>query len=396
MLVKNHAAAASEDRQSTDFSTSGGCGFYMRNHSTKATRERTSLDRLATWQRYAIAITAVIAAFLIRYSLSDYVRDQFPFLLFTVAAVITAYLAGFGPGLFALTAGGLLAWYIFAFGAAGPFHIVLERETVLLVYLSVTLMAVTLCEALHSARIRADMARREAEESAAKLRASERQLEQRTRIQEAIASLSNVALFDPALSSLLDRAVSVVSNALDVQFANILELQMDGRSLLLKACVGWKKELVEHATVPADPSSQAGYTLHASKSRPSGKSLTYEPVMVEDLRTETRFHGAPLLRDHGVRSGMSVVIGGNAQPFGVLGAYTTERRQFTEVEAAFLQTIANILSEALQHRAAKQALEQSKQSSPSIVRNESSCSIQPRRKCSASPPKNWRDSASIA
>ena len=43
--------------------------------------------------------------------------------------------------------------------------------------------------------------------------------------------------------------------------------------------------------------SQAGYTL-----------LSNAPVVVEDLATETRFHGPALLTEHGVVSGMTVVI----------------------------------------------------------------------------------------
>ena len=71
--------------------------------------------------------------------------------------------------------------------------------------------------------------------------------------------------------------------------------------------------------------SQAGYTL-----------LSDQPVIVEDLRTEQRFSGPPLLHEHGVVSGMSVVIPTSEGPYGVLGAHTTQRRSFTKDEVNFL------------------------------------------------------------
>ena len=45
----------------------------------------------------------------------------------------------------------------------------------------------------------------------------------------------------------------------------------------------------------------------------------YRTELVYDLRKETRFRGATLLEDHGVVSGVSVLIRGRDRPFGVLG-----------------------------------------------------------------------------
>lgn len=93
----------------------------------------------------------------------------------------------------------------------------------------------------------------------------------------------------------MDEAVAVVARALDVECCKVLELLPDGQAFLLRAGVGWKDGCVGLATVGAGRDSQAGYTL-----------LSSEPVIVQDLRTETRFSGPPLLHDHGVVSGMSV------------------------------------------------------------------------------------------
>ena len=107
--------------------------------------------------------------------------------------------------------------------------------------------------------------------------------------------------------------------------------------------LGWQEGLVGRATVSAGMHSQAGYTLAADKA-----------VIVEDMRTETRFSGPPLLHDHGVVSGMScIILGAEDRPWGVLGAHTTSLRRFTKDDIAFLQGVANVLAGAIQREEAE-------------------------------------------
>ena len=89
------------------------------------------------------------------------------------------------------------------------------------------------------------------------------------------------------------------------------------------------------ATVPSGHGSQAGYTL-----------LAGEPVLVEDLASDDRFEVPSLYVEHGIVSGMSVVIGGESRPYGVLEVHTRERRGFTAEQSHFLQSAANVLGAA--------------------------------------------------
>jgi GAF domain-containing protein len=57
-----------------------------------------------------------------------------------------------------------------------------------------------------------------------------------------------------------------------------------------------------------------------------------------------RFTPPPLLREHGVVSGMTVVIADRERPFGVLGAHTQSLRPFSEDNVNFLQAVANVLA----------------------------------------------------
>ncbi|MBW4575420.1 MAG: PAS domain S-box protein [Aphanothece sp. CMT-3BRIN-NPC111] len=176
---------------------------------------------------------------------------------------------------------------------------------------------------------------------------AEKMLKDRARQQMVVVELSQQALAGRDLSELMDRVVTIAAQTLEVEYCQILELLPDNRAVFLRAGVGWQEGLVGHATVDINAESQAGYILFDDK-----------PVIVEDLRKETQFSELPLLHEHGVVSGMSVVIQGQERPFGVLGVYTTRRRTFTKDDTYFLQAVANLLPQAIERKQAEIALHQ--------------------------------------
>jgi two-component system, LuxR family, sensor kinase FixL len=92
--------------------------------------------------------------------------------------------------------------------------------------------------------------------------------------------------------------------------------------------------------VASGPGTQAGYTLRHS-----------DPVVVEGLGEDSRFQSTPLLAEHGVVSGISVVIPGAGEdggPFGTLGAHATARHNFTDDDVAFMQGVAHVLAGAVE------------------------------------------------
>jgi len=161
--------------------------------------------------------------------------------------------------------------------------------------------------------------------------------------QAIVAEIGRLALTGGELEDLFAEAVSLVARTLGVEYCKVLELLPNGEAFILRAGVGWKKEYpVGQATVSASKEFQAGFTL-----------LSDDPVVVEDLRTETRFGGAPLLLEHGVAGGMSVIIRGREHPYGVLGVHTTSVRRFATEEANFLCSVANVLAEAIGRKRAE-------------------------------------------
>lgn len=170
-------------------------------------------------------------------------------------------------------------------------------------------------------------------------------LETRARQQNAIAQLSQHALEGCGLAALLEDTVAQIPQILEVEYCSVLELRPDGKTLFLRAGAGWKEGCVGHAKLVAGRESPAGFTLSSSSS-----------LIIEDLRTETRFRRPRLLLDHGVVSAVAVIIHGRSKPYGVLGAYTIKRRKFTNDDVHVLQSIANVLAAVIDRRQLEEEL----------------------------------------
>jgi PAS domain S-box-containing protein len=162
----------------------------------------------------------------------------------------------------------------------------------------------------------------------------ELELQLRARQQEAITTLGSLALSGADVPGLLEEAVRVVAEILDVEFVQVLELSEEGDLFEVRAGIGWEPGTVGAAVVPADDS-------HAAL------TLAEETVVVPDYERETRFLPSDLLRRHGLRSGVMAVIKGNERAYGVLGAHSRESRAFSQDDAQFLQAVGNVLASAL-------------------------------------------------
>lgn len=165
---------------------------------------------------------------------------------------------------------------------------------------------------------------------------NELQLSRRLAQQTAVASFGSFALTETDFQKIMDRAVQVAADVLAVPLTKILQFADSADHLVLVSGLGWQEGLVGAGKVGIERESQAGFTL-----------LSHAPVLVTDLRSETRFDGPQLLHDHGVRSGISVTIPGSGlRPFGVFGIHAREVRDFDAADADFLLALANIVAGA--------------------------------------------------
>jgi PAS domain S-box-containing protein len=175
---------------------------------------------------------------------------------------------------------------------------------------------------------------------------AEEALRARARQQEAVAQLGREALLGNDLALLMDLATGVVADTLGDARSMILEFLPEPGQLRLRAGVGWRHGLVGRAIVDGDAGSLFGHALKSAS-----------PLIIEDITTRTGLRIPPLLIDHGVISGMSVVIGAlDGGAWGLLGAHTAARRRFTAEDVNFLQAVAHVLAAAIHREAVTEAL----------------------------------------
>jgi GAF domain-containing protein len=194
----------------------------------------------------------------------------------------------------------------------------------------------TRAEARHGELRKEIEARKRAE---GELRACHRQ-------QSALAVLGQTAIGAPTAAALINQAATVVAETLETEYSAVLELFPDREEVLLRAGVGWKVGLVGQYAGPAVIGTGAGLVVRSDA-----------PVVIPDLREDTRFGKSAVLLEHGVISAVNVTIWGRACPWGTLGVYSTRQRSFTGDDVSFLQSVANVLSlafERLEHEVARQ------------------------------------------
>ncbi|MDB9312829.1 PAS domain S-box protein [Spirulina sp. CS-785/01] len=163
------------------------------------------------------------------------------------------------------------------------------------------------------------------------------ELQIRLKQQSAVVRLGQIGLTETSLPVLLDKAVQLVAQTLEIKFVKVLELLPNGSIFMMKAGVGWKSGIVHSTTITAAPTSQAGYLLNHNN-----------PVVFEDLRVETRFRGSPVLHNHQIISGAAVLITTSEEIYGVLGVYSDQLRPFTQDDLQFLQSVSHILGAAVE------------------------------------------------
>lgn len=169
------------------------------------------------------------------------------------------------------------------------------------------------------------------------------------RQQTALARFGELALRSDALEEILTEACRLAAEALGTDLAKVVELQEDGKTLMVRAGVGWKPGVIGVATITAEQDTSEGHALR-----------TGEPMISPDIATETRFRYSQFLIDNGVRAVANVlIIGGQGRPpFGILQIDSRVPRQFTESDTLFLRSYANLLAGAVDRLRFRLALEE--------------------------------------
>lgn len=173
-------------------------------------------------------------------------------------------------------------------------------------------------------------------------------LKKRIYQQEILSEIGVFALGSPSFDQLLNEAVRLTAEGLDVHLCKILEFRPATNDFLVRAGIGWHAGVVGNATLGADLASPAGFALKTEK-----------PVISNHLENEERFRTPDLLHEHGVKRAMNVILQGEGRPYGVLEVDSRSEQDFEENDLAFLRGAANIIGMAIERDHNEQLLKAS-------------------------------------
>lgn len=161
-----------------------------------------------------------------------------------------------------------------------------------------------------------------------------------------IVEFGRTALKSDSLDEILSDACHLCSEALHTEFAKVMKLEDEGRSLRVIAGVGWQDGVVGEEVVPALYQSSEGFALFDGR-----------PALSDDL-TKDAFDYPAFLERHGVKSILNVIIPGadGRPPFGLLQVDSREPKKFDQSHVEFLQSYANIVGAAIERFDRSEAL----------------------------------------
>ena len=159
-----------------------------------------------------------------------------------------------------------------------------------------------------------------------------------------LVQLSLVAAHEKSLDRVTRLTAAYLRDALDCDFTKVLDARVGAGGLLVRSGAGWPQGVLGEREVPDGADSQGGFTLRQG-----------QPVLVDDVEAEKRFATAPLLLEHGVRSGISVIIGGEPDDFGVLQADSRSIAAFSQADVEVAQAFADVLAGAVAQHDREQA-----------------------------------------
>jgi diguanylate cyclase (GGDEF)-like protein len=153
--------------------------------------------------------------------------------------------------------------------------------------------------------------------------------------QRAVAELGQRALYGIEIGALLAAALEVLREQLDAPLAAILELTPDRDDVVVVAADGWATETL-------------GLKLPVAREWDACLAVTTEEPVTFGAAGEANCQPVPLGPEvESVQSGLSVVVRLANGPYGALTIHARDRRQFSDDDVSFAQSVANVLGNAL-------------------------------------------------
>jgi len=175
----------------------------------------------------------------------------------------------------------------------------------------------------------------------------ENELEKRMNQQSAVAEFGGKALAGTDLNELMEEAIRLIAEILDVQFDNVHEISADSKEAKIWAQIGWKKR--SSATIPK-------INLKANFSTKVFLSGELATVVRNDAEVKSI---GKIMGHQGLRTSVGIRIAGREHPFGVLAVHCKEKRIFSNDDLNFMDSIAYVLGVAVERSQAEDALKES-------------------------------------
>lgn len=151
--------------------------------------------------------------------------------------------------------------------------------------------------------------------------------------QRVLANFGDFVLDHDDLDEILTEGCCLVAEALDADFAKVVEINRNTNTGLIRAGIGWNSDIVGRVRVDLNERSSEAYAIERS-----------EPVITNDIEQEQRFVFPRFLRDHGVVALINVPIFlPGRQPYGILQVDARQPRDFDKQDIEFLKTYAMVL-----------------------------------------------------
>jgi PAS domain S-box-containing protein len=163
--------------------------------------------------------------------------------------------------------------------------------------------------------------------------------------QAAVSQLGQRALAGQSLGELMLDAAKTVQEMLPCDRTSVLHYDESGDAFKPLAEVGWTNVPFNRLPGNGGPQCMSGYTVQAG-----------EAIVSDDLSKETRFQVSESAMAAGVRSGITACIKTGDRPLGVLASFALQPREFSRDDVHFVQSIANVLTAAIERHQAEESI----------------------------------------
>jgi len=170
-------------------------------------------------------------------------------------------------------------------------------------------------------------------------------LKQRAHHQSLIAILGQISLNNIPIKDLLEQALSVTCGSLKEKTGLVQEISVNRESALVCTAYNASHILAGKTFLEINNNNMLEYTLHTDR-----------PVISESINDEKRFLIPQEYTQEGITSAVSLLIGDKSQPFGIFTLLSDKPQKLNIDEIHFLQSICNILAEAINRKNMETAL----------------------------------------